>query len=1165
MIWVGFLFPFILTLAQEGDYELEKVRGMEAFAGSAEARLLLRQNGFVVADPMFKQIFEAYIKSPEIEPPSEDNPHGSILPVFITTDSAWHTYHLLLEEGVRELEAIQAERLLRFSRRLLAATQTRAPQLGPSAGLLRRYASVGLALQEAAHRQTLTGPEKNIVDGLRAGQAAPLSMEVGFPLSPAQFRAQSFYAGAPPLADYFTARQWYATVVFRLNHARETQAAVALATLIAGDAELSGLWQQLSDPFDRLLARAEDGAIPQYAAVAGAVAGTNPAALSAKQLAAIQDQLAERLPLPRVNDQLLQPEEYAQFGKLTRGFRLLPPRQLPCAVCFQQTTDPEIPDRWQPSGLDYFAAAPELRSPAALRAVQSQFGKKIGDRIAQVPCGSLPDSLFGEAMRLLARLQEPRPPQVAPALRTAAWHDRQLWTQLGAWAEQRHTWALHTKLNVLYLGLTDPPTGMVTPYPEFFAGLAKLARATATALDQAGLDPVFDARTAAASLREMLQLFDSIISSRDERELEQVSGKLEQLEQFTERYYERHKETWEKAEPQKMYQRMRRELKELAERGTKPGPLAPADQENLRLFFDCRQNAPQWLRDFAPVCDQLAVLAGKSLTGEPLTKDNAEWMANYGITLARFHFYYGNAYLEPRDDFPKVTRIFSNPLTDSMLYAGVARPQALYVIVPGENALQLYRGAVLTYREFTRPTDQPLDDAAWRELIAKGETPPAPPFTRSFYAETTVATLLEKLRGLISSEDATYRRVEDLLWQLGARATAADLPALFEMLPQTGENAEVAEALVTIISRLPWESRQNDLIAWLGADRPHLAITAAHILASRPSALDVPALISAFPRQSALARRLTCVLLSRVPQPSASGRALLLQALRDPADGVRWQAALAIYQAGWNEAESRAALLQTLDDTNEIVGAAAAYALGKLGATNAAPVLLAKLRERLQVPPLMSENASPSVRAVTQDLYGMVFHTDELLDVDNLRSRLERTAPPPLPGPASQRRRFQPFDRPTHNFNLADALIEALGALACAEATEELFKLRDTVYQVEATRALARLAPDRLTRDLLATARDPHTDSYLRERALITLGDLALTNCVRELVPLLDDTTPIEYSRAGRGPAWRVCDRAAQTMATLLGWEHPIMILSSRPELRAALIARARAWAETNP
>jgi hypothetical protein len=118
-----------------------------------------------------------------------------------------------------------------------------------------------------------------------------------------------------------------------------------------------------------------------------------------------------------------------------------------------------------------------------------------------------------------------------------------------------------------------------------------------------------------------------------------------------------------------------------------------------------------------------------------------------------------------------------------------------------------------------------------------------------------VTTLLEKLRRLISSEDATYRGIEDLLWQLGTRATAADLPALFEMLPQAGENAEVAEALVTIISRLPWESRQNALIAWLGADRPHLATTAAHILASRPPALDVPTRISAFSRQSALARR----------------------------------------------------------------------------------------------------------------------------------------------------------------------------------------------------------------------------------------------------------------------------------------------------------------------
>jgi hypothetical protein len=159
---------------------------------------------------------------------------------------------------------------------------------------------------------------------------------------------------------------------------------------------------------------------------------------------------------------------------------LLPPRQLPCAVCFQQTTAPEIPDRWQPSGLDYFAAAPELRSPAALRAVQSQFGKKIGDRIAQVPCGSLPDSLFGEAMRLLARLQEPRPPQVAPALRTAAWHDRQLWTQLGAWAEQGILGRCIRNLTCCIWGSPTPPREWSRRIPSS-SPAGKQARATATA------------------------------------------------------------------------------------------------------------------------------------------------------------------------------------------------------------------------------------------------------------------------------------------------------------------------------------------------------------------------------------------------------------------------------------------------------------------------------------------------------------------------------------------------------------------------------------------------------------------------------------------------------------------------------------------------------------
>jgi hypothetical protein len=90
-----------------------------------------------------------------------------------------------------------------------------------------------------------------------------------------------------------------------------------------------------------------------------------------------------------------------------------------------------------------------------------------------------------------------------------------------------------------------------------------------------------------------------------------------------------------------------------------------------------------------------------------------------------------------------VTRVYSNPLTSSMLYAGLSRPQALYVIVRHGESLQLYRGAVMAYREFVRLNDQLLDDQSWRKLIAKDLGPPAPPFTRSFQADTSAPQLLK--------------------------------------------------------------------------------------------------------------------------------------------------------------------------------------------------------------------------------------------------------------------------------------------------------------------------------------------------------------------------------------------------------------------------------------
>ena len=85
------------------------------------------------------------------------------------------------------------------------------------------------------------------------------------------------------------------------------------------------------------------------------------------------------------------------------------------------------------------------------------------------------------------------------------------------------------------------------------------------------------------------------------------------------------------------------------------------------------------------------------------------------------------------------------------------------------------------------------------------------------------------------------------------------------------------------------------------------------------------------------------------------------------------------------------------------------------------------------------------------------------------------------------------------------------------------------------------------------------------EQALVALCNLSATNRVRDLVPLLDDVTPITYERSLPGPAWRICDRAAVSIAVLLGWESQMLPIYIRPERRDEMMTRVREWAKQSP
>jgi len=1156
------------------SYDLGSTKGIQCFAGSAAAKELLAKNGFVVADPAFKQIFEPYIESPQIKEPSEKNPRGEVLPAFITTDSAWHTYHVLLEEGVKEMDEIQAKRLASFSRGLMSAFKE--PGHNVYAADLAWFPSIGLALQDEAHRHALYQREKQIVDGLRSGSGL-VKLPIGFELSPLQFRAQSFYSQSPELSDYFAARQWYASLVFRLSDSRETKLAVALANLIDSNPALLTLWKQLSEPFDALLAPTEDGNVRNYADAAKAVVGTGvlDAAGLERNLAGIQKKLEQQLPSPRVNDQQLSPEEYAVFARATRGFRLLPPRRLPCAVCFHETTDPKIPKRMIPSGLDFFVASPVLRSPAAVRALEGQFGKSVSGAIIKTDCGPMPDSLHGEAMNLLAKLQTPLPSSAPAAFRTEAWADHQLWTQLGAWAEQRHTWALHTKISVSYMGGIDPPVGMVAPYPEFFAGLAKLTRRTATAFEQAGLDQPFEVKAVATDLLETITLRQKRYDPSDEKEFGKISGKLEQLGRFQNHQYEQHRAELENDRTGGAYKKLEKGLEDLANRCATSGQASDEETKILRSYYDSRQVIAHMLNEFAPVCDRLAELAKKSLAAQPLTDDDAKWIRDYGTTLAYFHFYYGNSYEVPVDNFPIVTRVFVSPVTRSVLYGGLARPQALYVIAPSKDGSQLYRGAVMTYREFVRPDDQSLDDESWRELLSQGKTPPAPPFTRSFYAEKSFAEWLKVLRSQASG-DIDYGDLRDTLWHISAKATEKELSELFDFLEWSINSADsLTPDVAEIIGRLPWEPYQKRLRGFLSSPDTILADSAVEILSQRPASLDIPALIAGLDSATPRTRRLYCVLLSRVPRQTEATRNALLRALESKEDGMRWQAVMAVGYAHWQNEPPIEALLARLKDGNQFVAAAAVHSLFRLNATNSAPVLMKELRERLASASPTAEELRQRAKAVSdrerssRPVGGYSGGLENVLDPDNFYMDFDLREPRMRTARTAMLRSFETRPQPDFKLqrlssDLTDALIQILGVFEYQPAEADLVKLLSTDHASAATLALRQFAPSRLGSILLTQAQDRQLDTVKREEALIQLCVLGDTNQVKHLVGLLDDTTPIVYERMRPGMEWRICDRTADTIAGLLGWEERLRFYAPQPQ-REALISRVREWANSGP
>jgi hypothetical protein len=133
----------------------------------------------------------------------------------------------------------------------------------------------------------------------------------------------------------------------------------------------------------------------------------------------------------------------------------------------------------------------------------------------------------------------------------------------------------------------------------------------------------------------------------------------------------------------------------------------------------------------------------KELSNQPLTKEEFNQIEYYGDTLARLNMFArkgktGDEITNMADkDMAVVADVHTGPIGGDMfaLEEGVGHADELYVIYPLAGKLQIARGAVFSYNEFTVPQNNRLTDEQWQAKLGSSAPPQPPKWTASFLSK----------------------------------------------------------------------------------------------------------------------------------------------------------------------------------------------------------------------------------------------------------------------------------------------------------------------------------------------------------------------------------------------------------------------------------------------
>jgi hypothetical protein len=656
-----------------GDYSLPVDLGNVQFASELQLsdaqRQLLSKNGFVVLSPKtgeYREFYQIY---------EFGRYEGG--PVFITTDSVYHVYHLIFDKMLRDLERDY------FITTLNSLTSTMLNTSYQQYGTLE-----GTPLEEPARRNVaffavaaqllglpdsvpaevtdLVNAELALINAAGGPQISPIWDRPDLPADQkliedySQYIPRGHYTRSEELKKYFRAMMWYGRLTFRLRDDFETRRALlmtqTLRTATASDGTPAiTLWQNIYEPTVFIVGKADDLSFFEYGALMDAVFGPNadPKSFADEAKFAAFIEGAKTLPPPQVNSMWVWIWEDTQ--QATKGFRFMGQRFTLDAYVFGQViwrkVGTEQKPRGLPKALDFFAAQGSTEAYNILKGMgETDYANydtqlaKVQKEISALQTDSWTQNLYWSWLYSLQPLIVPKDARYPAFMQTQAWTRKDLQTALGSWTELKHDTILYAKQVMAEMGgggAEQPPHSYVEPNPEAYARLQALAAMTRDGLQQRG-----------------------ILSDTTKGNLENLISELQFLQRISE-----------------------------------------AEMNGTEISTDDYWHMNFWGGTLEAIT--LAAADAEPGGGRPILEDQkAALIADVATGLA----------------------------PDGSLVAleeAIGQPTIIYVVLPGQPT-RVGTGAVYSYYEFPVAVSGRMTDEQWQAMLAAGTNPPLPDWTNLF-------------------------------------------------------------------------------------------------------------------------------------------------------------------------------------------------------------------------------------------------------------------------------------------------------------------------------------------------------------------------------------------------------------------------------------------------